>query len=346
MLDKTRRLARRLSAMLRSRSRYWANLLLDCPVPVSKLSLGNRGGALWIGNIDVALQRGNHDFMVAGLDLAIRLRSDAGAIFSVDSDGNLVVQLSGLKVYVQTWEELFILSEIHIEGVYNFSMKSDPFVLDIGMNVGMTSLFIAAKFPNAEIIGFEPVRPTFEQAQRNISLNPELARRVTVCNYGLGREDGSHQIEYLKEFRGSIGLHNLQDRYRDRGEIMTEIITVRDAAAAVEQFISKNAGRPVVLKIDCEGAEYDILNRLVTSGEIGRIDAIMMECHKRNPLQEPAGLVELLSDRGFHVIHLNPHSSDISMLYATRIQNVESRNRVVMIGSPVPSIATYTSSQV
>ena len=53
------------------------------------------------------------------------------------------VEIDNFQFFINSWEEMLILNEIFIEGIYNISFNEDFTLFDIGLNVGFTSLFFA-----------------------------------------------------------------------------------------------------------------------------------------------------------------------------------------------------------
>lgn len=123
-------------------------------------------------------------------------------------------------------------------------------ILDIGSHIGTSILYFRRLFPNARIIGFEPHPATFEILQRNVSGLPG----ISIFNYGLGAEDGSVAIP----FRGSdySGFGAQPYVHRMDTETQPTQIEMRQAAPLLQ---SLGIAQVDLIKIDCEGAEVDIL---------------------------------------------------------------------------------------
>jgi hypothetical protein len=70
----------------------------------------------------------------------------------------------------------------------------------------------------------------------------------------------------------------------------------------------------IVAKIDCEGSEYEILDSLAATGQLGQIKIIMMEWHNKGP----DALVKHLQDFGFIIFSRMPRSKNVGTLYAIK----------------------------
>jgi FkbM family methyltransferase len=124
-----------------------------------------------------------------------------------------------------------------------------PFVfVDIGANVGLFSLYVAATAPAARILAIEPEPGNFARLAFNLAANPGLP--VTALQLALGDAEGSAEIVVNARDRGgtrlaAAGTHGrgVPVRCRPLLAVVTEAgVTGIDA-----------------LKIDVEGAEDRVL---------------------------------------------------------------------------------------
>lgn len=126
-------------------------------------------------------------------------------------------------------------------------------ILDIGSNIGTSILFFHEQFPAANIFGFEPNPETFRILQMNVVSIPS----VTVFNYALGAAnatlsipfDGADFSRFMAKAEGADWCGPLtptECQMKHSGDVMKELgLTNAD-----------------LIKIDCEGAEYDVLTSL------------------------------------------------------------------------------------
>ncbi|MBL0096482.1 MAG: FkbM family methyltransferase [Bacteroidetes bacterium] len=70
-------------------------------------------------------------------------------------------------------------------------------ILDIGANIGTTSLYFASLNANAKIISFEPHPDTFKRAEENIKLNS--FRNIELLNIGLGEQKAELKLYEVNE---------------------------------------------------------------------------------------------------------------------------------------------------
>lgn len=130
--------------------------------------------------------------------------------------------------------------------------------LDIGASVGAFSVLASSK--KARVISFEPEQGSFELLKINCQ---QFGNKI--MNYGLGKED-CKKILYANSARGNFWRSSVYKKWRGADEQSISILKIDD-------FIEEN----INLKIDCEGAEIDILNRLFETGLIKKVNKIVVE---------------------------------------------------------------------
>ena len=208
------------------------------------------------------------------------------------------------------------IREIFIDEIYNLSCEGDLVVIDIGMNRAIASLFFSAKENVRKIYAFEPFKPTVALAKKNLDLNPELSKKIQVFTYGLGKKNVILEVPYSPEE---------SDRARSifavsaKRNSWTETVTVKDAAEVLAPIFEEHKSTRIVIKCDCEGAEFDIFERLDEAKLIGNIDIILMEYH----FEKPDRLVKILTEAGFAVnVQKSKKNKHIfGYLYAVKTQN-------------------------
>ncbi len=122
-------------------------------------------------------------------------------------------------------------------------------VLDIGANIGATALYFARLFPNAQIYAFEPAPDNFAVLERNIA----NSKRIRGFNFGLGAADAELEL-FHSDNPINFGGYSLHPAGSDTSKKMR--IRVRQVAAVLAELSLEKVD---VLKVDTEGAEWDIL---------------------------------------------------------------------------------------
>jgi FkbM family methyltransferase len=130
-------------------------------------------------------------------------------------------------------------------------------MVDFGAYIGFTALY-AATFVET-VFAFEPSPVNYELLARNVAENPALAPRIRLFRHGLGPRD--EQVTLYAKSPADSGSSVFRQVERDRmvSAQPNALIQVRDAAAVLHEL---GIDRHSLLKIDIEGAEYDVLDAI------------------------------------------------------------------------------------
>ncbi len=165
------------------------------------------------------------------------------------------------------------------------SIKRDSVVVDIGANIGIFSL-LASLSGAKRVYAFEPSQEAFQILCENIRLN-----RLTDTIIPINRAVGANDNVAVKFPIASSPYNRIKSSDDSNRDDYYEIQTV-----SLSSFIvNNNINHIDLLKLDCEGAEFEILPSINQSALTG-ISKIRMECHG-----EPNQLIEELHRKGFVV---------------------------------------------
>lgn len=179
--------------------------------------------------------------------------------------------------------EVIAYDSYSVPQLYEFD---DFVVFDIGMNRGYSSLRFA-EFDNCSMVyGFEIDDVTYDKAVYHKKLNPQLADKLKLHNFGISNKNSKEELYFLK---GADTLSTLEPDFVDiefqlkaaKDKVETKLVEVRRASEVIEHIIERdNIKSKIVLKIDTEGSEYKIIDDLIQSNTINRVDLILGEGHK------------------------------------------------------------------
>ena len=313
---------RKIYVLMKLKNIYWSNLLCNSSIDLTKVRSDKKSSGIYLDDFDIVISKLDHEFFLKGYHYAKTLRDAVGAEFSIGRSNEILVELCGIKLHVQTSEELYILNEIFVENIYNIVItgKNPLLIWDIGMNVGFSSLFFAAKYTNCLIVSYEPFTQTYDRAMANFSLNPYLSDRINAQNAGIGSSNKELSVEYCSEYKGSIGVSGVPKRLTNQNiKISREDILIIEANEVLESIVSEYPNRDIIAKIDCEGSEYEILECLFESDQLQNINVIMLEWHYDGPQK----IEELLKKSGYLLFSFKPYNSGTGMIYAIRRNPVE-----------------------
>jgi FkbM family methyltransferase len=267
--------------------------------------------------LNVEIPRKNCLPLLEGYENALKLVDKKGAKFFIDTEESLNIKIDTLQFRINDEEELFILCEVFLEGSYNLitSTQKEIVLIDIGMNVGITSMFYASKPNVRKVFSFEPFYPTYNLALHNIHLNELFAPKIETNNYGLAKEDATMVVNYSLRQKGRMGLNGLPDKSNTIADnFKKESIVLKSVTTAFAKIKEETAGQFVVCKMDCEGAEYEIIDSLYKAQQLSSPDVYFIEWHYKSPEH----IVSSLINSNYNVISTTFKSLNSGMIYAIK----------------------------
>ncbi|MCL2389474.1 MAG: FkbM family methyltransferase [Elusimicrobia bacterium] len=185
--------------------------------------------------------------------------------------------------------------------IYKVSLKNDTIVIDIGYHIGSAALYFALNKNVEHIYSFEPFKENFAHAAYNLSLNPSLAKKITAYNYGLSDKDETFDISYTAS--ASDYATTCKDLEKDvlkacnavNPEVLKSKVVLKRADEEISRIINLHPNKKIILKANCEGAEYAIFDLLNQKGILKNIDIVMLEWHYKGPQK----LLDILNANNF-----------------------------------------------
>ncbi|GHB95366.1 FkbM family methyltransferase [Cerasicoccus arenae] len=220
-----------------------------------------------------------------------------GVKIQLSANDEFIATVNACRFNVGTSEEFYVLYEVFMTKDYDLDLAGPALILDVGANVGYSSIYLANKLDDVIIHGFEPAPETYKRAQCNLALNQHVEAKIHLHNFGLYHEDGKHTFLLNHSRRGRSSMVLTERDHADDCEEIT--IEVRQASTAIQEVISAHPERTVIMKLDTEGSEYAILEELSNSATWDRIACIMMEWHVVDKDQHPKQIAQTLLDSGF-----------------------------------------------
>lgn len=180
----------------------------------------------------------------------------------------LLKMRSGLEIEVRRnrWDSAIVMEMFeqcpYLEGV---TLVPGSTVVDIGCYIGDFSLYVAKSF-GASVIAFEPSHDNYEIAQSNIVRN-RLGSLVQLNQLALG--NGEPVTLYVR--RQGEETHVTFAPYPGA-------VAERVASLSLKGALDMANGDVDLLKIDCEGFEYSIIENAAVEDFV-RVKAIALEYH-------------------------------------------------------------------
>ena len=130
----------------------------------------------------LTIVQNQQEFILDSYENMCKLANMASVKF-YKKDDCIIAAFPYLTVEVQTAEDIYILKEIYLNKEYGFFFNEKSIVVDVGLNVGFASLFFALNQNVAQVYSYEPFKPTIEQAQKNISMNADLEKKIKIHKF-------------------------------------------------------------------------------------------------------------------------------------------------------------------
>ena len=166
-----------------------------------------------------------------------------------------------VPVYEVFAEDAYRISEITAD------LPEDFVALDIGGHIGCFSIALAKAAPAATVHTFEASPSTASWLRRNIEAN-SLGDRVVPHSWAVSGSRGT--LEFADNARGS-SLNGLTAPMGSTVPVQVRAVTIDDA-------VQEAGGRVDLVKIDTEGAEYDMLAGTTARTWAG-VRRVVMEYH-------------------------------------------------------------------
>lgn len=207
-----------------------------------------------------------------------------------------------IKIVYRSDADLSVIDEIFVDKMYRSVESIIPTlaspILDIGAHIGLFSIYASALNSKVKIIALEPEPTNFELMKENLKANH--CQNITAKNLALIPEDNSEKEIKLFLSDDSHNHTTLPPNPLNKS-LLDKYITV--PATNLTKLIEKN--KISLLKIDIEGAEYNIIKSFDKS-IFKTIQYIALEYHEFGNKRR-ADLENIIRQNGFSVEHFPNH---------------------------------------
>lgn len=226
--------------------------------------------------------------------------------------GPAITLPNGLRLELQSKDQLgcasYVAGEIFAHAAYEkvgFEIGPTDVVVDVGANMGLFALWAAPQAHRGRVICIEPtgVIGCLERSLPGSGLS-----NVEIVRCAIGREEGvlelveypgftatTHAAAFRPATLGQLLIHLLW-----RGSQKRPVRTTCRCRSLDRVLEELGVERVDLLKIDCEGGEYDIVDSL-SDRALERTSRIVMEFHRLHRSHDHRRLVRRLRDAGFQV---------------------------------------------
>lgn len=186
----------------------------------------------------------------------------------------------------------------------NFEIKSSDVVIDVGAHIGLFTIYASQFCNKGQIFSFEPVKENYDLLMENIKENS--LNQVKSFNLAVSNSNDLIKM-YLNSDESGHSMFSTSSKNIQVKSISLEKI-----------FEENNIHHCDFLKLDCEGAEYEIIKNLPQK-YFEKIDKMIIEYHMAD--SHPELLAELKTNLLNHNFQIETKSlfDDIGFLYAKHI---------------------------
>jgi FkbM family methyltransferase len=183
--------------------------------------------------------------------------------------------------------DISVINDMYVNKQYHKfinKIQNNSIVIDVGAHIGVFSLLATTLGKNVRVYSYEPFEENFKILKRNIHLN--ILHNIHPFKLAVSRKKGKRILFINKNPAGN-------SFFVKKGEkVMVDTITLKDV------LDSNNIASCDLLKMDCEGAEYEILFS-TPKNYIKKIKNICLEYHNNYDVKK---LKIFLENNGFSVI--------------------------------------------
>lgn len=185
--------------------------------------------------------------------------------------------------FVDSVTYLYGINEIFKTNIYKFNCETNqPFIIDCGANIGLSVIYFKQLFPNAKIEAYEPDPDIFETLTFNVKSFG--FKHVEVFQKAIWKQNEMLQFKQEGGFSGRIPM-------ADDSQNLIQV----DAVSLVDIIANNHVD---FLKIDIEGAEYEVLKSC--KNNLQNVEHIFIEYHShQDEKQTLHEILEILQNQGF-----------------------------------------------
>lgn len=164
----------------------------------------------------------------------------------------------------------------HEYGLPDLDLPAGAAVVDVGAHVGVVALYLARRY-GVRVYAFEPQEENYQRLLRNICVNGvgDLVYPHNLAITGDGRPVGLAGGRTGNSGGWTIYAHG------------AALPGTRASWTLADVFRRCNLARLALLKLDCEGAEYEILQ--AAGPLLAQVDHLVMELHCSATLEQRYG---------------------------------------------------------
>ncbi len=239
-------------------------------------------------------------------DIFLNWRTLVRLYFKKIKEDNVIFETKNhIKIKIRTNStDIMQLATVWLTEDYKipeFEIGENDIIIDIGAHIGLFSLFVSQYCKNGRIYCFEPILENYNLLLENIELNEN--KNIIPFNHAVSKNN-----ENIKIF---LNFDDSAHSILSSGENFVEVKSTTLQRIFDENKITKCD----LLKLDCEGAEYEIIDS-VPNEYLLKINKLIIEYHfLTNNVELYNNLLKKLKSLSFK-IRIVKIDEDMGMIYA------------------------------
>jgi FkbM family methyltransferase len=193
---------------------------------------------------------------------------------------DLVFTTKPLPIQFQVPSSLYLVfKEIFMVDVYEIDalvreLPAEPVVIDVGANAGFFDIQLLSKLNKATIYAYEPMPANIKMLNQTLKQNARLQQSIRLFQMAVTGQP-MDKLDLFAEPEENAQV--VASMFKGFNENNTQKITV--PCVTLTDIIEKNNLQSIdLLKLDCEGSEYDIMYNTAPH-LIQRIRRMVIEVH-------------------------------------------------------------------
>ena len=220
------------------------------------------------------------------------------AIFETRNNLKIKIRVNSTDLMALT--NVWMINEYEVE---KLNIKNNDVIIDIGAHIGLFSLLVSKFCYSGKIFCFEPNQENFDMLTSNINYNK--LKNIIPFNLAVTKNESEVKL-FLDDDQSAHSIF-------PNG---SKSIAV-DSISLQKIFDEKKISACKLLKLDCEGAEYDIIDSLPAE-YLDKIQNMAIEYHFADTKPELIkNLITKIKNAGFKIKTV-PHYDDMGFLIARK----------------------------
>lgn len=193
-----------------------------------------------------------------------------------------------------------VLTETFLEEQYYWlveELRPDTIAIDVGANMGDSAIYFAMQPDIAKVYAYEPYPNLYEKLKSYTDKSIRKSK-IEIFNMAVSKPNSDYSF-------------NIKDTIASADTPLMEGNGKSIHAVGLDKIINQIDGNsPIIIKMDCEGGEFVILNKGL---DLSKVYRMQIEVHEK--LGNITSLEAILNDYGFKT-KTGKEATDMLWLYA------------------------------